>query len=49
MARYGSAATAYLIRPDGYVGFRCGAREVSARLPDYLSNLLGSAAPAGSG
>jgi 2-polyprenyl-6-methoxyphenol hydroxylase-like FAD-dependent oxidoreductase len=49
MARYGSAATAYLIRPDGYVGFRCGAREVSTRLPHYLSKLLGSAAPVGSG
>jgi hypothetical protein len=42
-AHYGSAPAAYLIRPDGYVGFRCPAREMPARLPHYLADLFGSA------
>jgi 2-polyprenyl-6-methoxyphenol hydroxylase-like FAD-dependent oxidoreductase len=39
-ARYGSAGMAYLIRPDGYVGFRCGLSETPARLPHYLARIL---------
>ena len=42
-AEVGSTPAAYLIRPDGYVGFRCGASELSARLPRYLARLFGSA------
>jgi 2-polyprenyl-6-methoxyphenol hydroxylase-like FAD-dependent oxidoreductase len=40
-ARYGSASIAYLIRPDGYVGFRCGASEFPEQLPRYLVKLFG--------
>jgi hypothetical protein len=47
--RYGSAAAAYLIRPDGYVGFRGDWRAVSANLPRYLAKLSSSAGFAGSG
>jgi hypothetical protein len=39
--RYGSIAAAYLIRPDGYVGFRCDGGEVSTHLPQYLTELFG--------
>jgi hypothetical protein len=46
-ARFGSTPAAYLIRPDGYVGFRCGQRELPATLPCYLDRLFGSA-PTGS-
>jgi hypothetical protein len=46
-ARFGSAPAAYLIRPDGYVGFRCGQRELPVTLPRYLDRLFGSA-PTGS-
>jgi hypothetical protein len=42
-ARYGAAPVAYLIRPDGYVGFRCGESELSEYLPRYLGKLFGSA------
>ncbi len=38
--RYGSAATAYLIRPDGYVGFRCASNDISRYLPGHLAKLL---------
>jgi 2-polyprenyl-6-methoxyphenol hydroxylase-like FAD-dependent oxidoreductase len=41
--RYGSSPAAYLIRPDGYVGFRCGQRTVSENLPHYLAKLFSSA------
>jgi hypothetical protein len=41
--RYGSAPAAYLIRPDGYVGFRCDQRTVSENLPHYLAKLFSSA------
>jgi hypothetical protein len=41
--RYGSAPTAYLIRPDGYVGFRGDGRTLSADLPHYLARLFSSA------
>ncbi len=44
--RYGSTPAAYLIRPDGYVGFRCDQRTVSENLPHYLAKLF---SPAGSG
>jgi hypothetical protein len=47
--RYGSTPAAYLIRPDGYVGFRCDWRTVSANLPRYLAKLSSSAGFAGSG
>jgi 2-polyprenyl-6-methoxyphenol hydroxylase-like FAD-dependent oxidoreductase len=40
--RYGSTPAAYLIRPDGYVGFRCDQRTVSENLPHYLSRLFSS-------
>ena len=40
-ARYGSAAMAYLIRPDGYVGFRCAWSELPQRLPAHLAKLFG--------
>jgi 2-polyprenyl-6-methoxyphenol hydroxylase-like FAD-dependent oxidoreductase len=42
-ARYGSVPAAFLIRPDGYVGFRCRAGEHSEHLPRYLARLLGPA------
>ncbi len=41
--RYGSTPTAYLIRPDGYVGFRCDRRTVSENLPHYFAKLFSSA------
>lgn len=41
--RYGSVPAAYLIRPDGYLGFRCRASEHSEHLPRYLARLLGPA------
>ena len=41
--RYGSTPVAYLIRPDGYVGFRCDWRTVSTSLPHYLATLFSSA------
>jgi hypothetical protein len=41
-ARYGSVPAAFLIRPDGYVGFRCRASEHSEHLPRYLSRLFGT-------
>ena len=44
--RYGSTPIAYLIRPDGYVGFRCDQRTLSENLPRYLAKLF---SPAGSG
>ena len=40
-ARYGSIPAAYLIRPDGYVGFRRNGGEVATHLPQYLTELLG--------
>jgi 2-polyprenyl-6-methoxyphenol hydroxylase-like FAD-dependent oxidoreductase len=46
-ARFGSAPAAYLIRPDGYVGLRCGQRELPVILPRYLDKIFGSA-PIGS-
>jgi FAD binding domain len=42
---YGSTPAAYLIRPDGYVGFRCDQRTVSENLPHYLAKLFSSADP----
>ncbi|HEY3909530.1 MAG TPA: FAD-dependent monooxygenase [Stellaceae bacterium] len=41
-AHYGSAPAAYLIRPDGYIGFRCLAGDMPARLQHYLADLFGS-------
>jgi hypothetical protein len=41
--RYGSTPAVYLIRPDGYVGFRCDWRTVSTSLPPYLAKLFSSA------
>ena len=41
--RYGSSPAAYLIRPDGYVGFRCDGRTVFTNLPHYLAKLFSSA------
>ena len=38
--RYGSTPTAYLIRPDGYVGFRCDQRTVSGNLAHYLAKFF---------
>lgn len=38
--RYGSAAMGYLIRPDGYVGFRCAAGDLPRHLPAHLSKLF---------
>jgi 2-polyprenyl-6-methoxyphenol hydroxylase-like FAD-dependent oxidoreductase len=43
--RYGSTPIAYLIRPDGYVGFRCDQRTLSENLSHYLAKLF---SPAGS-
>jgi hypothetical protein len=40
-ARFGSAPAAYLLRPDGYVGFRYGQRELPATLPRYPDRLFG--------
>jgi 2-polyprenyl-6-methoxyphenol hydroxylase-like FAD-dependent oxidoreductase len=42
-ARYGSAAMGYLIRPDGYVGFRCGWSDLSRHLPAHLATLFAPA------
>ncbi len=42
--RYGSAPGVYLIRPDGYVGFRSNQRTLSENLPHYLAKLFSSAA-----
>jgi hypothetical protein len=42
--RYGSAPAAYLIRPDGYVGFRCDGHGVSTSLAPYLAKLFSPAA-----
>jgi hypothetical protein len=44
--RYGSTPIAYLIRPDGYVGFRSDQRTVPENLAHYLAELF---SPAGSG
>jgi 2-polyprenyl-6-methoxyphenol hydroxylase-like FAD-dependent oxidoreductase len=41
--RYGSTPAVYVIRPDGYVGFRCDWRTVSTSLPPYLAKLFSSA------
>jgi hypothetical protein len=41
--RYGSSPAAYLIRPDGYVGFRCDGRTVSTNLSGYLAKIFSSA------
>jgi 2-polyprenyl-6-methoxyphenol hydroxylase-like FAD-dependent oxidoreductase len=41
--RYGASPAAYLIRPDGYVGFRCDGRTVSTNLPRYLAKIFSSA------
>jgi hypothetical protein len=41
--RYGSAPAAYLVRPDGYVGFRCDQRTVSTNPSRYLAKLCSSA------
>ncbi len=38
--RYGSAGTAYLIRPDGYVGFRCALNDITRYLPGHLAKLF---------
>jgi len=41
-AQYGSAPATYLIRPDGYIGFRCAGNELSPHLPRYLARLFGA-------
>jgi 2-polyprenyl-6-methoxyphenol hydroxylase-like FAD-dependent oxidoreductase len=41
-ARYGMTPAAYLIRPDGYVGFRCRRSEVVELLPRYLAKVFGA-------
>src|SRR6516162_7401685 len=38
--RYGSSPAAYLIRPDGYVGFRGDRDTVTTHLPHYLAELF---------
>ena len=38
--RYGSAGAAYLIRPDGYVGFRCTLNDMPRYLPGHLAKLF---------
>ena len=40
---YGPAPAAYVIRPDGYVGFRGDRRTVASDLPRYLAKLFSSA------
>jgi 2-polyprenyl-6-methoxyphenol hydroxylase-like FAD-dependent oxidoreductase len=37
---YGSTGTAYLIRPDGYVGFRCALSDAPRYLPGHLAKLF---------
>jgi 2-polyprenyl-6-methoxyphenol hydroxylase-like FAD-dependent oxidoreductase len=39
-ARYTSPPAAYLIRPDGYIGFRSERREASKHLPPYLAKIF---------
>jgi len=41
--RYGSSPAAYLIRPDGYVGFRGDRDTVTTHLPHYLAELFSAA------
>jgi hypothetical protein len=42
-AHFGSGPAAYLIRPDGYVGFHCRDRDVAAILPRYVSRYFAQA------
>jgi 2-polyprenyl-6-methoxyphenol hydroxylase-like FAD-dependent oxidoreductase len=42
-ARFAASPAAYVIRPDGYVGFRCGASDLATHLPRYLGHFFGSA------
>ncbi|MBV8089701.1 MAG: FAD-dependent monooxygenase [Alphaproteobacteria bacterium] len=42
-AHFGTAPAAYLIRPDGYVGFHCRRRDVAAALPRYVSRYFSQA------
>ena len=41
-ARYGAAPAAYVIRPDGYVGFRCGESQLPMQLQRYLDKIFTS-------
>jgi FAD binding domain/Aromatic-ring hydroxylase, C-terminal len=47
-ARYGNVPAAYLIRPDGYIGFRCG-RGALSELPRYFGNRFSAPGLGGSG
>jgi hypothetical protein len=38
--RYTAAPAAFVIRPDGYIGFRSDRRTASAHLPRYLAKIL---------
>jgi len=42
-SRYGIEAAAYLVRPDGHVGFRCSLGETNNLLPDYLKKIFAKA------
>jgi 2-polyprenyl-6-methoxyphenol hydroxylase-like FAD-dependent oxidoreductase len=44
VAHFGSAPAAYLIRPDGYVGFHCRRGDVANELPGYLARYFPEAA-----
>jgi hypothetical protein len=44
--RFAASPIACLIRPDGYVGFRCRQSEVATRLPSYLARHFGEAGAA---
>src|SRR6266850_1402503 len=39
-SHYGIKPVAYLVRPDGYVGFRCSLSETNNLLPDYLNKIF---------
>ena len=46
-AHYGIEAAAYVVRPDGYIAFRCSLSDAARLLPPYLERTLGALKTAG--